>query len=151
MGSTGTRRSSSSPARTAAEDRRQEQARTHREVDLAREDHHGFADRDAGPIMSRMGRIGAARHLNQIAARLPLLSGPDPVPALLHGDSQQSNFVSGPDGATVIDVAPYFGHPEVDLALVDVFSPVQPELFSAYAQLAPVDPGFAGRRALPRK
>ncbi len=29
--------------------------------------------------------------------------------------------------AVVIDVAPYFGHPEVDLALVDVFSPVEPE------------------------
>jgi hypothetical protein len=60
----------------------------------------------------------------------------------------RARFVSGPDGATVIDVALYFGHPEVDLALVDVFSPVQPELLSAYAQLAPVNPGFAGRREL---
>ena len=48
----------------------------------------------------------------------------------------------------MIDVAPYFGHPEVDLALVDSFSPVDPELFRAYAQLAPVDPGFADRREL---
>jgi fructosamine-3-kinase len=60
----------------------------------------------------------------------------------------RARFVSGPDGATVIDVALYFGHPEVDLALVDVFSPVQPELFSAHAQVAPVNPGFAGRREL---
>lgn len=56
--------------------------------------------------------------------------------------------MSGPDGAAVIDVAPYFGHPEVDLAYVDVFSPVGPELLSAYRQLAPVDEGFAGRREL---
>jgi fructosamine-3-kinase len=89
-----------------------------------------------------------ARAVEGIAARLASLCGPDPAPALLHGDSQQNNFVSGPDGAAVIDVAPYFGHPEVDLAFVDVFSPVGPELFGAYALLAPVDPGFAGRREL---
>ena len=112
-----------------------------------------YAERRVRPMLRfavDSGHLPAqlARAVEQIAARLPLLSGPDQVPALLHGDSQQNNFVSGPDGATVIDVAPYFGHPEVDLALVDVFSPVQPELFSAYAQLAPVDPGFAGRREL---
>jgi fructosamine-3-kinase len=45
-------------------------------------------------------------------------------------------------------VAPYFGHPEVDLAFVDVFSPVAPELFGAYVQFGQVDPGFADRREL---
>lgn len=50
----------------------------------------------------------------------------------------------------MIDVTPYFGHPEVDLALVDYFSPVDPELFRAYAEIAPIDVGFAGRsRSLP--
>ena len=92
--------------------------------------------------------VELARAVEGMAARLPSLCGPDPVPALLHGDSQQNNFVSGPGGAAVIDVAPYFGHPEVDLAFVDVFSPVAPELFGAYAQFGQVDPGFADRREL---
>ena len=61
---------------------------------------------------------------------------------------QQNNFISTADGAAVIDVAPYFGHPEADLALVDYFSPVHPEVLRAYGELGPLDPGFAGRREL---
>lgn len=114
---------------------------------------HFYAERRVRPMLrfavdSGHLPVELARAVEGIAARLPSLCGPDPEPTLLHGDSQQNNFVSGPDGAVVIDVAPYFGHPEVDLALVDVFSPVEPDLFSGYAQLAPVDPGFADRREL---
>jgi fructosamine-3-kinase len=89
-----------------------------------------------------------ANGAEQVAARLPSLSGPDPMPALLHGDAQQNNFVSTPDSAVAIDVAPYFGHPEADLALVDNYSPVHPALFHAYAESVPIDPGFAERREL---
>ena len=91
---------------------------------------------------------GLARGVEAIVTRLPSLCGPDPVPTLLHGDSQQNNFISTPDGAAVVDVAPYFGHPEVDLAFVDVFAPADPELFRAYAEVAPVEAGFADRREL---
>jgi fructosamine-3-kinase len=91
---------------------------------------------------------GLARGTERVVARLPALCGPDPAPALLHGDAQQNNFIATPDGAVVIDVAPYYGHPEADLALVDFYSPVGQELFGAYAQIAPVDPGFPGRREL---
>jgi fructosamine-3-kinase len=50
----------------------------------------------------------------------------------------------------VTDAAPYYGHPEVDLAQVDIFSasPVDPALLRAYEQLTPVDRGFAWRREL---
>ena len=68
--------------------------------------------------------------------------------ALLHGDAQQHNFVSTDAGAVVIDVAPYFGHPELDLALVDYFDPVPDDVFDAYRDIAPIDPGFAQRREL---
>jgi fructosamine-3-kinase len=98
---------------------------------------------DSGHLPAELAR-GAER----VVARLPALCGPDPVPTLLHGDAQQNNFVSTADGAVVIDTAPYFGHPETDLALMDYFSPVDPGLFHAYAEIAPVDPGFADRREL---
>jgi len=65
---------------------------------------------DGAPSAPRSRRTGAAR--------LPDLAGPEPRPALLHGDAQQNNFVSTAAGAVVIDAAPYFGHPEADLALV---------------------------------
>jgi fructosamine-3-kinase len=83
-----------------------------------------------------------------IAARLPELAGPEPRPALLHGDAQQNNFVSTAAGAVVIDAAPYFGHPEADLALVGYFEPVPDDVLAAYREILPVDPGFAVRREL---
>jgi fructosamine-3-kinase len=89
-----------------------------------------------------------AAEVAEIAARLPALAGPEPRPSLLHGDAQQNNFVSTPDGAVIIDAAPYYGHPEADLALVDYFQPVPDEVFAAYREIAPLDPGFAERREL---
>jgi fructosamine-3-kinase len=84
----------------------------------------------------------------ELAGRLPALAGPEPRPSLLHGDAQQHNFVSTAAGAVVIDPAPYFGHPEADLALVDYFHPVPDELFAGYRDAAPIDEGFAERREL---
>jgi fructosamine-3-kinase len=92
--------------------------------------------------------VGLARAAERVTARFPSLCGPDPAPALLHGDAQQNNFVSTANGAVLVDVAPYFGHPEYDLALLDYISPTDPGLLRAYAELAPVDAGFAGRREL---
>ena len=51
-------------------------------------------------------------------------------------------------GAVVVDVAPYFGHPEIDLALVDYFHPVPDDVFDAYQDIMPIDPGFGRRREL---
>jgi fructosamine-3-kinase len=84
----------------------------------------------------------------RVAARLPELGGPEPRPSLLHGDAQQNNFISTADGAVAIDPAPYFGHPEVDLAQLDFFQPVPADVLAGYAEAAPLDPGFAGRREL---
>jgi fructosamine-3-kinase len=89
-----------------------------------------------------------AAAVEELAARLPGLAGPESRPSLLHGDAQQNNFVSTAAGAVVIDAAPYFGHPEADLALVGYFHPVPDDVLAAYQEILPVDPGFAGRREL---
>jgi protein-ribulosamine 3-kinase len=89
-----------------------------------------------------------AAEVEGIAVRLPALAGPEPRPSLLHGDAQQNNFVSTAAGAVVIDAAPYFGHPEADLALLGYFQPVPDDVLDAYREILPVDPGFAGRREL---
>lgn len=62
--------------------------------------------------------------------------------------AQHHNFVSTVAGAVVVDAAPYFGHHEIDLALVDYFNPVPDHVFEAYQDIAPIDPGFAKRREL---
>ena len=112
-----------------------------------------YRERRLGPMLRVAVDSGylppaLAAGVEEVAERLPALAGPEPLPSLLHGDAQQNNFVSTPAGAVVIDPAPYFGHPEVDLALVDYFQPVPDEVFRAYRDIAPVDPGFAGRREL---
>jgi fructosamine-3-kinase len=89
-----------------------------------------------------------ARDVERLAGRLPSLCGPEPQPTLLHGDAQQHNFVSTDDGAVAADAAPYFGHPEIDLTLVDYFQPVPQAVFDAYRDIAPIDAGFAQRRNL---
>ncbi len=86
--------------------------------------------------------------VERVVARMPLLVGPEPEPTLLHGDAQQNNFVSTAAGAVVIDAAPYFGHPEVDLAMVDFFAAVPDDVLDGYREVRSIDPGFPARREL---
>jgi len=99
--------------------------------------------RDAGQVTQEL-----AVAVERVAGRLPRLCGPEPVPALLHGDAQQSNFVSTADGAFLIDACPYFGHPEIDLALAGCFHPVPEDLFAAYREITLIDAGFTERQEL---
>jgi fructosamine-3-kinase len=89
-----------------------------------------------------------AAHLEHLVEQLPSICGPEPQPTLLHGDAQQNNFVSTDRGAVVADVAPYFGHPEIDLALVDYFHPVPNDVFDAYCEITSMDADFSLRRDL---
>jgi fructosamine-3-kinase len=98
---------------------------------------------DAGQVP-----LEVAHQVERVASRLDRLIGPAPEPRLLHGDAQHHNFISTVNGAVVIDAAPYYGHPELDLALVDYFTPVPSELFAAYSELNPIDAGFHDRREL---
>jgi fructosamine-3-kinase len=89
-----------------------------------------------------------AKQIEKLIARLPELCGPGVQPTLLHGDAHQNNFLSTHDGAVLIDPAVYYGHPEIDLAYVDLFSPVPDELFEGYQEMGSIDPGFRERRDL---
>jgi fructosamine-3-kinase len=92
--------------------------------------------------------VDLAGQVERLVPRLPALCGPEPLPTLLHGDAQQHNFVSTDDGAVVADAAPYFGHPEIDLTLVDYFQPVPGDVFQAYGERAAIDSEFRQRRDL---
>lgn len=92
--------------------------------------------------------MALADAVEQIIRRLPELSGPEPQPTLLHGDPQPNNFISTDVGAVMVDAAPYFGHPEADLALVDWIEPVPMELFDRYKEEHRIDSGFIERREL---
>ncbi len=89
-----------------------------------------------------------ASRVEGVLGRLDSLCGPEPVPTLLHGDAQQNNFVSTDTGTVIVDAAPYFGHPEMDLALIDYFEPAPVAVFDGYRARHPIDAGYAGRRPL---
>ncbi len=89
-----------------------------------------------------------ASRVDGILGRLDSLCGPEPVPTLLHGDAQQNNFVSTDTGAVIVDAAPYFGHPEMDLALIDYFESAPDAVFDGYRSQRPIDAGYAERRHL---
>ncbi|WP_158502434.1 fructosamine kinase family protein [Vitiosangium sp. GDMCC 1.1324] len=92
--------------------------------------------------------LEVAARVERLGDRLPELCGPPVMPALLHGDAHQNNFLSTPAGPVLLDPAVYYGHPELELAYIDFFAPVPEEFFRSYRELAPVDPGFAERREL---
>jgi fructosamine-3-kinase len=112
-----------------------------------------YAERRVAPLLRTAvdaGRLPAelTAGIAGLIRRLPELCGPEPRPSLLHGDAQQNNFVSTPGGAVVIDPCPYFGHPEVDLALLGYFEPVPGAVLAAYCDVAPLDQGYEGRQEL---
>jgi fructosamine-3-kinase len=98
---------------------------------------------DSGHLPSEV-----ADGVERILPRLPELCGPEPPPTLVHGDAQQNNVLSTADRAVLLDASPYFGHPEVDLALLDYFWPVPDDAFDGYRDVAAIDPGFPSRRDL---
>ena len=68
-------------------------------------------------------------------------------PALLHGDLWSGNHMTGSDGkAWLIDPAVYVGHPEADLAMTELFGRCPGEFYSAYAEVSPLQSGYADRR-----
>lgn len=112
-----------------------------------------FRERRIIPLLRQAVNSGhlpteLAAGVDRIAARMPEIGGPDPKPKLLHGDAQQNNFVTTATVAVVIDAAPYFGHPEFDLALLDFFHPVPKDILDAYREITPIDPGFHERKQL---
>lgn len=92
--------------------------------------------------------LTVARQVEALIDRLPVLCGPPVDPVLLHGDAQQNNWISTAHGPVVIDPSVYYGHPEVDLAALDLFAPVPADVYDGYAEVRPIDPGFWARRGL---
>jgi len=80
-----------------------------------------------------------------LCRRLPELLPAAPPAALLHGDLWTGNVLFSGSGAYLIDPACYFGHGEVDLAMLHLFGAPPAEFHSAYGAL---EPGFELRRQI---
>lgn len=77
-------------------------------------------------LLPRLELAARSRHVLPVSkilsAAAKLLADHEPQPALLHGDLWSGNTAALPDGdAVVFDPAPYFGDPETDLAMLELF------------------------------
>ena len=86
------------------------------------------------------------QRVERLATRLGDLLPADPPAALLHGDFWAGNILVR-DGslAALVDPACYYGDAEVDLAMLDLFSPPSEEFRHAYG---PLEAGWRERQPI---
>ena len=105
-----------------------------------------YVERRVRPLTARAvdaGRLDAARAAARRSRRgtRRRLCGPPEPPALLHGDLWGGNRLVDRDGANwLIDPATYWGHREVDLAMMRLFGGFGAEAFDAYDEAHPLAP-----------
>jgi fructosamine-3-kinase len=79
-----------------------------------------------------------ARRLETLARDLPNRLPAHPTPSLLHGDLWGGNVMAAGTRVTgLIDPACYYGHGEVDIAMLGLFDRPGAAFFNAYGALAP--------------
>lgn len=84
-----------------------------------------------------------ARRVEALACDLPNRLPMHPVPSLLHGDLWGGNVLAiGSKVSGLIDPACYYGHGEVDIAMLNLFDSPGPEFYAAYG---PLEPGLEQR------
>lgn len=87
-----------------------------------------------------------ARRIDRLCARLADRLPARPAPALLHGDLWAGNVMAAGERVTgLIDPACYYGHAEVDLAMLELFGSPGPAFGAGYG---PAEPGLEDRRPL---
>ncbi|MBP6310673.1 MAG: fructosamine kinase family protein [Flavobacteriales bacterium] len=74
---------------------------------------------------------------------------PKEPPALLHGDLWHGNFICDPESKPVlIDPAVYFGHREMDIAMLHLFGSIDPDLIVGYTSEKPLEKEWEKRMEL---
>ena len=74
---------------------------------------------------------------------------PNTLPSLVHGDLWSGNLFCSENGLPVlIDPAVYFGHPEIDWAMLDLFGNYPQYSFEIYNEINPLEKGFEERKSI---
>jgi len=110
-----------------------------------------YVERRVLPLTRRaveLGRIepDAIDLAERAAARAAELCGPPEPPSMLHGDLWAGNRLVDRAGTNwLIDPAAYWGHREVDLAMMQLFGGFGADAFAAYDDLYSLSPGWRDR------
>jgi fructosamine-3-kinase len=91
--------------------------------------------------------VALARRLDRLLERLDDLLVEPSHPSLLHGDLWAGNLLArGGRPVALVDPAVYWGHPEIELSFGLWLGPVDARVLAAYAEHAPLTPGFLPTR-----
>lgn len=89
--------------------------------------------------------LSLVKQLEQLYLKLPSLI-PEESPALLHGDLWSGNYlVSNNQDSVLIDPAVYYGHREVDLAMMHLFGGFPKSVFESYHDTFPLEKNWESR------
>ncbi len=98
---------------------------------------HFWAERRLLPHCSHIAPA-VARRVEALAAGLASRLPAQPPPALLHGDLWGGNVLAaGNRVSALIDPACYYGHAEVDIAMLELFDTPPSAFYEAYGTLEP--------------
>jgi fructosamine-3-kinase len=109
-----------------------------------------FASQRILPLvrLARNKGFFSARFLTQVDGLLSRVEKwvPQEPPALLHGDLWSGNYHVNSEGKPMlIDPAVYYGHREMDLAMMHLFGGFPKAIFEGYNQAYPLEPGWKER------
>jgi fructosamine-3-kinase len=102
-----------------------------------------YAEHRLRPYLDDLPEELAERLVRAIEGPLPELLDHGVVPSLVHGDLWNGNIVAG---RWLIDPAIHRADRELDLAMLDLFGGVPPELQRGYDEVWPLDEGWQLRR-----
>lgn len=87
------------------------------------------------------------RKMEYLLSHLDLYLVEPDRPSLLHGDLWAGNHITGNDGkGWLIDPAAYYGHPEADLAMTELFGGFPDSFYEAYRRYGNQNPEYKDRR-----
>ncbi|HSD44034.1 MAG TPA: fructosamine kinase family protein [Burkholderiales bacterium] len=110
--------------------------------------------RRLGPQLAAARANGHDGRLQSLGAHVleavpHLLAGHAPAPALLHGDLWSGNAAFLRNGTPVVfDPAVYYGDPEADLAMTELFGGFPESFYEGYREVRAIAAGYRLRRIL---
>ena len=110
-----------------------------------------FVERRVRPLTLRAAELGrvdpsAVALADRVAPHAEELCGPPEPPALLHGDLWGGNRLVDVNGVNwLIDPAVYWGHREVDLAMMQLFGGFGQSTYEVYDEAFPLAAGWRDR------
>ncbi|MEL7331990.1 MAG: fructosamine kinase family protein [Cyanobacteria bacterium J06560_2] len=110
-----------------------------------------WRDRRLGPQFSFAYDKGAHfPQRDELMNAIPrLLKGHTPTASLLHGDLWSGNaFITTAGEPVILDPATYYGDPETDLAMTELFGRLPSAFYSGYETVSPIDSGYQRRKTL---